>query len=80
MHSIELKHFISLVFVVGCKGSNRSQERFCHESCPRVQLSKRLDYLRSEDGEIPKLRYESAEDTEDVRKASSRKSLYLLLP
>ena len=80
MHSIELKHFISLVFVAGCKGANRSQERFCHESCPRVQLLKRSDYLRSEVGEIPKIRYESTEDTKDVRKASSQRSLYLPLP
>lgn len=56
--SIELKHFISLIspiFVVKCNWTNRSKKRFCHESCPRVQLFKLSDCLRSEDGEVSDL-------------------------
>ena len=43
-HSVELEHLISRIPFSKCKWTNRSQERFCHKSCSRVQLFRRSDH------------------------------------
>lgn len=78
-YSIELKHLISLIFVLGCKWANRSQERFCHESCPRVQLFKRSVDLRSAEGKIPRLWYESLQRLRETYEKLHLGNLFIYL-